>query len=160
EAKVNAVEPFRGQTALMWAAGEGNTKATEFLAEFGGNVKAKSKAGFTPFLFAVRNHRTDAMKILLEHGASVADTAPDGTTALTMAIVNGYFDLASVLLDYKADPNARDPNGSPLSSIGWMRKPGTPWEAAALGEDPLGPPRQTGDVTSLQLAEKLLQHGA
>jgi ankyrin repeat protein len=160
EAKVNSVEPFRGQTALMWAAGEGNAKAAELLVEFGGNVKAKSKNGFTAFLFAVRNHRTDAAKILLDHGANVGDTAPDGTTALSMAIVNGYYDLASMLLDYKADPNAPDINGSPLSSIGWMRKPGTPWEAAALGEDPLGPPRQTGDVTSLQLAEKLLDHGA
>lgn len=160
EAKVNTVEPFRGQTALMWAAGEGNAKAAELLVEFGANVKAKSKNGFTPFLFAVRNHRIDAAKVLLEHGAEVTDTAPDGTTALSMAIVNGYYDLASMLLDFKADPNAPDPNGSPLSSIGWMRKPGTPWEAAALGEDPLGPPHQTGDVTSLQLAEKLLEHGA
>jgi ankyrin repeat protein len=160
EAKVNTVEPFRGQTALMWAAGEGNAKTAELLVEFGGSVKAKSETGFTAFLFAVRNHRTAAAKVLLEHGANVGDTAPDGTTALSMAIVNGYYDLASMLLDYKADPNAPDPNGSPLSSLGWMRKPGTPWEAAALGEDPLGPPRQTGDVTSLQLAEKLLDHGA
>jgi ankyrin repeat protein len=160
EAKVNTVEPFRGQTALMWAAGEGNSAATEMLIEFGGTVKAKSKSGFTPFLFAVRNHRMAAAKVLLEHGANVGDTAPDGTTALNMAVVNGYYDLASMLLDYKADPNAPDPNGSPLHSIGWMRKPGTPWEAAALGEDPLGPPRQSGEVTSLELAQKLLEHGA
>lgn len=160
EAKVNTVEPFRGQTALMWAAGEGNAKAAELLVEFGGDVKAKSKNGFTAFLFAVRNHRSEAAKVLLDHGANVGDRAPDGTTALSMAIVNGYYDLASMLLDFKADPNAPDPNGSPLASVGWMRKPGTPWEAAALGEDPLGPPRQSGDVTTLELAEKLLDHGA
>ncbi|MBV8905185.1 MAG: ankyrin repeat domain-containing protein [Acidobacteriia bacterium] len=159
-AKVDAMEPFRGQTALMWAAGEGNAGAAAMLIEFGASVKAKSKAGFTPFLFAVRNHHIDAMKVLLEHGANVNDTAPDGTTALNMAIANAYYDLASVLLDYKADPNAPDPNGSPLHSIGWMRKPGTPWEAAGLGEDPLGPPRQTGDVGSPELAKKLLEHGA
>ena len=159
-AKVDAVEPFRGQTALMWAAGEGNAGAAAMLIEFGANIRAESKAGFTPFLFAVRNHHIDAMKVLLEHGANVNDTAPDGTTALNMAIANAYYDLASVLLDHHADPNAPDPNGSPLHSIGWMREPGTPWEAAGLGEDPVGPPRQTGDLGSLELAKKLLAHVA
>ena len=52
-AKVNATEPYKGQTALMWAAGEGNADAAAMLIEFGGDVKAKSKAGFTPLLFAV-----------------------------------------------------------------------------------------------------------
>jgi len=158
-ARINTQEPFRGQTAVMWAAGEGNTAAVEMLVEFGADVKSKSRAGFTPLLFAIRNHHTDAAKALLEHGADVEDRAPDGTTALNMAVVNGYYDLASVLLDYHANPNARDPNGSPLHSLAWLRKPGTPWEAAGLGEDPVGPPRQTGDVTSEQLAKKLLAHG-
>ncbi len=158
-AKVNVKEPFRGQTALMWAAGEGNAAAAELLIEFGSDVKAKSKTGFTPFLFAVRNHQIGAAKVLLEHGANIEDRAPDGTTALNMAVVNGYYDLASVLLDYHANPNAPDPNGSPLHSLAWLRKPGTPWEAAGLGEDPVGPPRPTGDVTSEELAKKLLAHG-
>ena len=158
-ARINTQEPFRGQTAVMWAAGEGNTAAVEMLVEFGADVKSKSTAGFTPLLFAIRNHHTDAAKALLEHGGDVEDRAPDGTTALNMAVVNGYYDLASVLLDYHANPNARDPNGSPLHSLAWLRKPGTPWEAAGLGEDPVGPPRQTGDVTSEQLAKKLLAHG-
>jgi len=158
-AKVNTREPFRGQTALMWAAGEGNASAAEMLVEFGAEVKAKSRTGFTPFLFAVRNHHMDAAKVLLEHGANVEDRAPDGTTALNMAVVNGYYDLASLLLDYHANPNALDPNGSPLHSLAWLRKPGTPWEAAGLGEDPVGPPRATGDVTSEELAKKLIAHG-
>lgn len=158
-AKVNVREPFRGQTALMWAAGEGNAAAVDTLIEFGADVTSRSKSGFTAFLFAVRNHHMDAAKVLLEHGANVEDRAPDGTTALNMAVVNGYYDLASVLLDYHANPNAPDPNGSPLHSLAWLRKPGTPWEAAGLGEDPIGPPRPTGNVTSEELAKKLLAHG-
>ena len=79
-AKVNAVESFRGQNALMWAAGEGNAQAAAQLIEFGADVKAKSKGGFTPFLFAVLNNHIPAMKVLLEHGANIADTAPDGST--------------------------------------------------------------------------------
>jgi uncharacterized protein len=148
-AKVNTVEPFRGQTAVMWAAAEGNAPAIEMLIEFGADVKVKSKSGFTAFLFAVRNHHIDAAKTLLGRG----------TTALNMAVVNGYYDLASVLLDNHADPNVSDPNGSPLHSLAWLRKPGTPWEAAGLGEDPVGPPRQSGNVTSDELAKKLLAHG-
>ena len=46
---------YKGQTALMWAASEGNADAAAMLIEFGADVKAKSKGGFTPLLFAVRD---------------------------------------------------------------------------------------------------------
>ena len=49
---MNVQEPVKGQSALMWAASEGNTSAVETLVEFGAEVKAKSKSGFTPLLFA------------------------------------------------------------------------------------------------------------
>jgi ankyrin repeat protein len=90
----------------------------------------------------------------------VNETAPDGTAALAMAIVNGYYDIASELLDLGADPNQTDSRGSALHSLAWMRKPGAPWEAAALAEDPEGPPKQSGNVGSLELAKKLLEKGA
>jgi ankyrin repeat protein len=159
-AKVNVTEPYKGQTALMWAAGQGNAAAEALLVEFGENVRAKSKGGYTPLLFAVLNNQIDAAKTLLEHGANVEDKTPDGTTALNMAVVNAYYDLASVLLDYKADPNAPDPRGSALHSVVWLRKPGTSWEAAALASDPETVPRPTGKLGALQIAEKLLQKGA
>lgn len=159
-AKVNAVEPYKGQTAMMFAAGEGNAKAIEQLIEFGGEVATKSKGGYTAFHFAVRNRQTEAMKVLLAHGAKVNETVPDGTGPLNMAIINGYFDVAVMLLDNGADPNQADPRGSALHSTIWMRRPGAPWEAAALAEDPEGPPKQTGNVTALELAEKLLAKGA
>jgi uncharacterized protein len=159
-AKVNAIEPYRGQTALMWAAGEGNTGATELLMEFGADVKAKSKAGYTALLLAVLNDKADAVKMLLSHGANIEDKAPDGTTALNMAAVNAYYDLGATLLDLGANPNAVDPRGSTLQTVVWLRKPGTSWEAAALGQDPETVPRPEGKVTALAFAEKLLQKGA
>ena len=159
-ADVNAVEPYKGQTALMFAAGENNGKAIAQLVEFGGNVKAKSKGGYTAFHFAVRNRATEAAKVLLAHGADVNEAIPDGTGPLNMAIINGYFDVAVMLLDAGANPNATDPRGSALHSLAWMRKPGAPWEAAALAEDPEGPPKQSGNVTSMELAKKLLEKGA
>jgi ankyrin repeat protein len=158
-AKVNVAEAVRGQTALMRAASEGNAEAAEVLIAAGADVKAKSKAGFTPFLFAVRNGHIEAAKVLLQHGANVNDVAPDGTNALNMAVVNAYFELASVLLDFNANPNLPDPRGSALHTIAWLRKPGTDG-AAGVGGTPHGPPPPTGNVSALELAQKLLAKGA
>jgi ankyrin repeat protein len=158
-AKVDAIEPSKGQTALMWAASEGNAETAELLIASGANVKAKSKAGLTPLLFAVRNGHIDAVKVLLNHGANVNDAVSDGTTALNVAVVNAYFELASVLLDHGADPNAPDPRGSALHTLAWLRKPGADG-AAGVGNTPHGPPPPTGNMTALELAKRLLEHGA
>ena len=159
-AKVNAAEPWKGQTALMWAAGQGNSEAAAMLHEFGADFKAKSKAGYTALLFAVLNNRIETAKTLVKLGANIEDKAPDGTTALNMAVVNAHFDMASALLDLGANPNAADPRGSALHTVVWLRKPGASWEAAGLGQDPDPVPRPAGNITAMQLAEKLLQKGA
>ena len=158
-AKVDVVEPFKGQTALMWAAAEGNTAVVNVLLEAGARLDAKSGAGFTPFLFAVRNAHIDTTVTLLKHGANVNERAPDGSSALSMATVNAYYELASVLLDNGADPNLPDPRTSPLHTVAWLRKPGADG-AAGVGNTPQGTPVPTGKVTDLELARKLLEHGA
>ncbi|HET9220543.1 MAG TPA: ankyrin repeat domain-containing protein [Terriglobia bacterium] len=152
-------DPLRGQTALMWAASEGNTAAVALLVSAGADIKEKSKAGFTPFLFAVRGGHLETARVLLDRGANVNDVATDGTSALNMAVVNAYFELASVLLDYGADPNASDPRGSALHTLAWLREPGADG-AAGVGNTPHGPPIPKGNVTALELAEKLLKKGA
>ena len=158
-AGVNEIEPYRGQTALMWAAAEGNTATVDVLIEAGADLKAKSTGGFTPFLFAVRNAHVETAARLLDRGANVNDVAPDGSSALGMATVNAYFELASMLLDRGADPNLPDPRGSPLHTVAWLRKPGADG-AAGVGNTPQGTPPQTGKVTALELAGKLLEKGA
>jgi ankyrin repeat protein len=158
-ASVDATEPYRGQTALMWAAADGHTAAAAVLIEAGASISRKSPGGFTPLLFAVRNAHIETATLLLEHGANVNDTAPDGSTALSMATVNAYFELGSLLLDHGADPNLPDPRGSPLHTVAWLRKPGADG-AAGVGNTPQGTPQQTGNVTALQLAQKLLEKGA
>jgi uncharacterized protein len=119
----------------------------------------KSTGGFTPLLFAVRNAHVDTTAALLKRGANVNDVAPDGSSALSVAAVNAYFELASVLLDHGANPNLPDPRGSPLHTVAWLRKPGADG-AAGVGNTPVGTPQQTGNVTAIQLARKLLEHGA
>lgn len=158
-ADVQTKDPVKGQTALMWAASEGNAGAVTALIDAGSDVKLKSKAGFTPFLFGVRNGHVDVVKVLLDHGANVNDVATDGTSALNMSIVNAYFELAAFLVDRGADPNAPDPRGSALHTIAWLRKPGADG-AAGVGNTPHGPPVAQGNVTTLELAKKLLEHGA
>jgi uncharacterized protein len=158
-AKVNVQEPVKGQTALMWAASEGNTDTVAVLLEFGGDVKAKSKSGFTPLLFAVRNGHKDTAEVLLTHGANANDAAPDGTSALNVAIVNASFEVASVLLDHGADPNAPDARGSALHALAWLRKPGSDG-GNGLGKRSWAPPLPTGNMSALELAKVLLEHGA
>jgi uncharacterized protein len=159
-AVVDATESFRGQTALMLAVGEGNVEAARVLLAAGANVAARSKSGFTPLLFAVRNAKLDAVRLLLEQGADVNDLAPDGTSALNVAVVNAFYEVASVLLDHGANPNLADARASPLHTIAWLRKPGATDRAAGTGELATAAPRPVGKVTSLELAQQLLDHGA
>jgi ankyrin repeat protein len=158
-ADVAAKDPAKGQTALMWAAAEGNTAAVELLLNAKADIQLKSKGGFTALLFAVREGHLQVAKTLLDRGANANDAAPDGTSALNTAIVNAYFELASTLLDYGANPNATDPRGSALHTIAWLRKPGADG-AAGVGNTPHGPPVPKGNVSTLELAEKLLKKGA
>ncbi|HUA87014.1 MAG TPA: ankyrin repeat domain-containing protein [Bryobacteraceae bacterium] len=158
-AEVNAREPVRGQSALMWAASKGNTAAVETLIEAGAEVKAKSKAGFTPLLFAVRNGHKETVETLLAHGADANDTAGDGTSVMNVAVVNACFEIAAVLLEHGANPNAPDARGSALHTIAWLRKPGSDG-GDGLGKRSYGTPLQVGNMTALELAKLLLEHGA
>ncbi|RPI57948.1 MAG: ankyrin repeat domain-containing protein, partial [Lysobacterales bacterium] len=135
-------------------------EALRALIAAGASVGAQSKSGFTALLFAVRNAQLGAVRVLLEHGANVNDLAPDGTSALNVAIVNAFYEVASVLLDHGADPNLPDARASPLHTIAWLRKPGATDRAAGTGELATSAPRPTGNVTSLELARKLLDRGA
>jgi ankyrin len=159
-AEIEAAETYRGQTALMLAAGEGNVDAARALIAAGANVNAQSKSGFTPLLFAVRNAQLDAARLLLEHGANANDLAPDGTSALNVAIVNAFYEVASLLLEHGADPNLPDARASPLHTIAWLRKPGATDRAGGVGELATAAPRPVGKVTSLELAQQLLDRGA
>jgi ankyrin repeat protein len=143
----------------MWAAAEGNNAAVELLLNAKADLQLKSKGGFTALLFAIREGHINVVKTLLDRGANANDAAPDGTSALNTAVVNAYFELAATLLDHGANPNAPDPRGSALHTLAWLRKPGADG-AAGVGNTPHGPPVPKGNVTALELAEKLLKKGA
>jgi len=163
-ADVNARER-RGQTALMWAAAEGHAEVVEALLRAGADLRTPLPSGFTPLLFAVREGRTAVVRVLLKSGADVneamqprnspARAAARGTAPLILAVENGHFDLAVALLEAGADPNDQRSGFTPLHTLTWVRKPNR-------GDDESGDPAPigSGDLTSLQLVEKLAEHGA
>ena len=172
---INAQEQWKGQSALMWAAGEGHVAALKVLVDAGADVQTRSKAGFTPLLFAVRNGHREALQQLLTFGADANDKVEGAaqadrygaggvgvsrrgqptpgdppTSALGIAVINADYDLAAQLLEAGADPNMPDPRGSMLHALAFMRRPGS-------GTPPLP---KTGALDSLDLVRKLLERGA
>jgi ankyrin repeat protein len=179
-ANPNARERTRGQTPLMWAASENNAAAVRALLEVGADVNARSngpaalpaaeesdsnattgRAGarsrrgrldsFTPLLFAARSGAVDAARALIEGGANVNDTVEDGTSALVVATMNAHWELAALLVDKGADPNAAKQGWTALHQLVRTRN---------LSYGRLPRPVSTGKVTSLDLARKMLEHGA
>jgi ankyrin repeat protein len=163
-ADVNARER-RGQTALMWAAAEGHAEVVAVLLRAGADFRTPLPSGFTPLLFAVREGRTDVVRLLLTAGADVNEAmqarkssgrAPArGTTPLILAVENGHFELAVALLEAGADPNDQRSGFTALHTLTWVRKPNR-------GDDESGDPAPigSGNLSSLQLVEKLVKHGA
>jgi ankyrin repeat protein len=169
-AAVDAKETQRGQTALMWAAAEGHAEVVEALLEAGADPKYRLASGYDAFLLAVREGQTSVVRVLLKAGANVNEPmrSPDqtsrdrlivargaprpGTTALHLAVGNAHFELAAMLLEAGANPNAIGPGYTPLHMISQVRKPG--------GGDNDPTPRGSGNMTSLQLVKKLVEHGA
>ena len=82
------------------------------LIKAGADIKARSKAGFTPLLFAARVGDVESAKLLLAAGADVNEKAPNGMTPLVLASASGQEDVGIFLLDKGADPNARDELGA------------------------------------------------
>jgi uncharacterized protein len=106
-ADVNAKETWSGQTALMWAAAEGDSAMVSGLLELGADLKARSNGGTTPFVFAVRKGDMRTVQAMLAAGADVNEKrSGDSATPLLVAIINGRADVVDLLLDKGADPNA------------------------------------------------------
>jgi ankyrin repeat protein len=163
-ADVNAKER-RGQSALMWAAAEGHVGVVKALLKSGADFRTPLPSGFTPLAFAVREGRSEVVRVLLEAGADVNEAMQPrraggrgparGTAPLILAVENGHFELAVVLLEAGADPNDQRSGFTALHTLTWVRKPNR-------GDDESGDPAPlgSGDLTSLRLVEKLVEHGA
>jgi ankyrin repeat protein len=151
-ATVNVKENWKQQSALMWAAHEGNVAGVELLIEAGANVNERSMFGWTPLLFAARQGQIGAIAALVAGGANINDTLPDGTSALVTAVQSQNYEAAYVLLQHGIDPNASKQGWTALHQIAWSRRPQRGQNNP--GQKPLG------DLSSLQLARRLVEYGA
>ena len=151
-AEVDAVEGWRGQTALMWTASQDQAGAARALLAAGADVHARSGGGFTPLLFAAREGSLRALDVLLAAGADPDDALTDGTGALGMAVYNAQYEAAARLLAAGADPDARGQGWTALHQVVWTRRPN-------LGRNPPFPV-PLGRLDGLDMARLLIAHGA
>ncbi len=127
--------------------------ADYFLRSNGGPLNAPLAIdSMTPLMFAVRAGRLDAVRTLIDSGgASVDETASNGLSVLVLAIINAHYELAAFLLDEGADPNAAGQGWTALHQV-------TSTPRLSYGRFPHPP--QTGRVSPLELARKLIDRGA
>ena len=167
-AGIDAVDAWRGQTPLMWAAAENHVPIMHLLLEAGAAVDASSTGGFTALMFAVRQDARDALRLLLEAGAEVNVRIPDPAaqvagrppatgSLLSMAVTIGHYTAAAMLLEAGADPNASDGRGNAiLHDLVRARAPQR--RVANQFVDATG--RDRSQLDGLELMRMLLERGA
>jgi ankyrin repeat protein len=170
-AKVNTVEQWRGQTALMWAVAQKQPAMVAELVKAGADVNARSTVnnwdrqvtaepraiyrpagGLTPLLYAAREGCVECTRLLVEAGADLSLADPENISPLLMAVINGHWDTAQYLIKKGANPNKWD---------FWGRAP--LYAAVDLNTIPRGgrPDWPSLDETTpLQVIEMLLDAGA
>ncbi len=129
-ANVDAPEPLRGQTALMWAAANGHPGLVRLLLDAGADPRARSRATrlminradpndiytavigevslgrSTAFLFAVSRGDLASARLLADAGSPIDDVTADATSALVIAVHSGHRDVAEWLIGKGANVNA------------------------------------------------------
>jgi ankyrin repeat protein len=121
-ADINAKETWGGQSAIMWAAAQGQPTMVKFLASKDAKLnehgkvnqwerkiiqeprpKDMNKGGFTALHYAAREGCAACVENLLKAGADPDSEDPDRETPLLLALENLHFDTAAVLIKSGAD---------------------------------------------------------
>lgn len=88
----------RGTPLLSRAANNINYNMVKLLVNYGANIFAKDKKGWTALMHAICIGDDDTVKYLVSKGADINDTANDGTTCMQLAEPYDYMiDLLSKL---------------------------------------------------------------
>lgn len=170
-ADVNAVEKWRGQTALMWAAAQLQPEMVKFLIDNGADVNVQSLpnewerqvtaeprmkilpvGGLTPLLYAAREGCTECVKHLIDAGADLNKSDPQNVTPLVLAGLNARWDSMQLLIEAGADVNRWDYFGrNPLYMVVDYNTLPHGGRADRLSADL---------ATPLEIAEQLIAKGA
>jgi uncharacterized protein len=176
-ADVNAVETFRGQTALMWAAAENHPDIVDLLLAHGAGAEVSRRAvhddwprqmtsepraqfrqtgGLTALLYATRSGCYRCAVAIVEAGADVNQPNPDGITPLINALDNKSFDIAMYLLDKGANASVWDMSGrTPIYVAVDMNS----FRGGGGGFGGPVAPRPPVDVTAMEVVNRLLAMG-
>lgn len=121
------------------AADRGSALFCSLLLDAGASPDLTDAAGSPAFGYIfwdyIPNYRSEAAKLLIRRGANLNKRLQNGHTALAMAVIYKDFELVDLTLEHGADPNIPDDDG---------------W----------GPLSYVGGEKSVDLAEKLISHGA
>ena len=107
----NVKEPWRWQTALMWAIAGSHSEIAGALIERRADVHARTRGGFTPLMFAAQQGDLESARILVAAGADVNEVTEEYGSALMVSAAGAYEALAMFLLEQDADPNVADDHG-------------------------------------------------
>jgi ankyrin repeat protein len=110
-----------------------------------------TRPSFSALMFAIQSGKTEAVQVLLEAGVSVNETLPDGTSGLVLATQNGNWELAAFLADRGANVDAAGQGWTALHQIARLRRTNIGF---------LPPPTGSGNLSSLDLARRLVAKGA
>jgi uncharacterized protein len=108
----NRAIPHGGDTALMFAARDGDLESATRLLAAGANVNDADAWGVSATALAAHAGYRDLVALLLERGAD-PNAARAGFTALHAAIMRRDEPMAAALLAHGADPNFRVTNWTP-----------------------------------------------
>ena len=107
-ADASAVNRMTNQSALIYAADNGNTHIANLLLENGANVNDQDNEGNTPLMIASERGHPETVKLLIESGANMNAQDNYKRTALMKASEDGRLEVVTTLLKKGADVNAKD----------------------------------------------------
>jgi ankyrin repeat protein len=104
-----------GQTALMYAVTEPNSRVVEVLLQSQADVNAQDNSGYTALMLAVKKGEINIIKFLLDcNNIDIKIKDKAGITALSIAVSKNYYDVTQWLLDRGANIDWRSASGATL----------------------------------------------
>ncbi len=104
-----------GQSALWWAAGDGDRELVDALLARGAELDARDQWGANPLQQAASHGNVEVLRVLIRRGADFETPYHDGRTPLSFAIRSGSVPCVAALLDAGADLQGKQGAFTPLA---------------------------------------------